>query len=382
MDEVVRLASRLIRIPSVTACAGERRDEVRRCAALAAGLLEEGGVRVRRWSDGPYPAFLAGFPDRLLAPVTLCGHLDVVAPEPDDRQFEARIDGDWLWGRGAADMKTVVATFLVWMRRIAATGPPYPPVNLLVVGNEENGEAEPWGTPHVLADLHAGSGWRPELMVVGERTGEGARVHGDVCTASRGVLRFRLEARSARGHIGTGTVAGDLLDRVLDARRALEEVFGRRLRLSSDDGWQTTVRYPFVQVGEVDMYNVSPGEGILGVEIRPIPEEPLEDVVREAERIAAARDLELAVPLNDAGQACPEDNPHLQALVGAVTEVMGSPVRLGRKLAGSSARFAPGGNAVVWGQSGIGPHAADERHYIPSIGPYLEALDAFARRLG
>jgi hypothetical protein len=55
--------------------------------------------------------------------------------------------------------------------------------------------------------------------------------------------------------------------------------------------------------------------------------------------------------------------------------------RLGRKLAGTSARFAPGGQGVVWGQSGLGPPAADGRHYIPSIRPYFEALTAMAERL-
>ena len=56
----------------------------------------------------------------------------------------------------------------------------------------------------------------------------------------------------------------------------------------------------------------------------------------------------------------------------------GEPARVGRKKPGSSARFAPGGNAVVWGQTGIGPHAADERHFIPSIEPYLNVLDRLA----
>jgi acetylornithine deacetylase/succinyl-diaminopimelate desuccinylase-like protein len=37
----------------------------------------------------------------------LTGHFDVVDPDPDDSQFTPRIDGDFLWGRGAADMKTV-----------------------------------------------------------------------------------------------------------------------------------------------------------------------------------------------------------------------------------------------------------------------------------
>ena len=55
-------------------------------------------------------------------------------------------------------MKTVVASYMVWMREIAAAGPPYPPFNLLLVGNEENGEGDPFGTPHVLKTLEKESG--------------------------------------------------------------------------------------------------------------------------------------------------------------------------------------------------------------------------------
>jgi hypothetical protein len=62
------------------------------------------------------------------------------------------------------------------------------------------------------------------------------------------------------------------------------------------------------------------------------------------------------------------------ALSGDVGEVEGGVAKIGKKLPGTSARFAPGGQAVVWGQSGIGPHAKDERHFIPSIEPYYRAL--------
>ena len=55
---------------------------------------------------------------------------------------QPRIDGDYLWGRGAADMKTVVATYLVWMKDRMKVGKPFPNISLMLVGNEENGEAE------------------------------------------------------------------------------------------------------------------------------------------------------------------------------------------------------------------------------------------------
>jgi len=81
------------------------------------------------------------------------------------------------------------------------------------------------------------------------------------------------------------------------------------------------------------------------------------------------------------GIVCDTTNPFLLALTEAVRQASGEEPRLGRKLPGTSARFAPRGQGVVWGQSGSGPHAQDERHYIPSIMPYYRALDQYNRIL-
>ena len=380
--EVLTLAAALIRVPSVTNCSAERVEDVLRCARLVASYLRAAGAEVRLWDTGRYPAVVAGFPGRLLAPVTLAGHLDVVAPDPNDSQFEPVVEGDYLWGRGAADMKTVVATDIVWMREALRRGPPYPGINLLLVGNEENGEAEPHGTPHVLADLARESGWRPELMVVGERTGEaGIERFGEVCASNRGVVRLRLVARGERAHTGFASVPADLGERLIAARARLGELLGRHLTLENADGWQSSTRFPFLTVGEAGLYNITPSEAVLGLEVRPIPEDDTTALLAALGELAAELDLELQPEVVEAGVTCPPDNMHLHRLLAAVKAVSGAPPRIGRKLAGTSARFAPGGNAVVWGQSGIGPHSRHERHFIPSIEPYFQILETFARSL-
>lgn len=379
---VVTVAAELIRFPSVTNCPEERLDEVARCGRFIAGWLREAGLEVRVFGDGRYPAILAGAPGRLLAPVTLCGHFDVVKPEPDDSQFSPRLQGDYLWGRGAADMKTVVASMMLWLAEQAGTDQSCPPVNLLLVGNEENGEAEPWGTPQVLATCRQESGWSPELMLVGERTGEeGSELFGQVCTASRGIIRMRIVVRGRRGHTGTSAVPGDLLDRLIELRQVLGGLLARHLTLSSTDGWESAARFPFLNVGEAGVYNITAGEGLLGVEIRPIPEDDVFGLVDQIRSVTEELGAELEVEIMENGVRCPPDNPWLGHLLAAVEEVSGSPTVIGRKKPGSSARFAPGGNQVVWGQTGIGPHSRDERHYIPSIAPYLQVLDALAKRL-
>jgi len=380
--DVLRFAGDLVRIPSVTNCPEERLGEVYTCGGFIANRLVAGGLKARLFDRGRYPAVLASFPAGPTPRVTLCGHFDVVRPEPDDSQFDARVRGDYLWGRGAADMKTVVASFVVWMCERFAAGPPFPPFNLLLVGNEENGEGEPFGTPHVLKAVYQENGWQPELMVVGERTGEGGdELFGAVCTESRGVLRMQVTARGVCGHTGIGGGPADLLNSLVEIRKVLGAAFARHLTLSSFDGWQSAARFPFLNVGEPGVYNITAAEGVLGIEVRPIPGDDIEALVAEARSVCRELDLELAIDVMEAGVSCPPDNPHLAHLLAAVEGVSGSAPVIGKKKPGSSARFAPGGRQVVWGQTGIGPHSREERHFIPSIGPYLDVLDVFAARV-
>jgi len=381
-SEIVDIASRLIRIPSVTACPEERLDEVHRAAVFVFDYLRNHGLEVRFFDQHKYPAILAGFPGQQLAPVMLSGHFDVVAPEPDDSQFDARIVGDYLWGRGAGDMKTVVATYMVWMKDALRQGPPYPPVSLLLVGNEENGESEPAGTPHVLQALSGETGYAPELFIAGERTEErGDGLWGEICTQNRGVMRFDVVASGQRGHSGITGAQADLTQRLILARAEIQKFAEKHFTLQSPDKWQSQVRFPFIQVGAPGIYNITADHGLLGVEVRTIPQDDLEAMLADVRAYCEANALEMQVSVMEGGVACDPENPYLQTLMAAVEQASGAPARLGRKLPGTSARFAPGGQGVVWGQSGIGPHSSQERHYIPSILPYYQALDAFGQLL-
>ncbi len=388
-SEIVELASRLIRIPSVTACPDERLDEVHIAGTFVHDYLKSAGLEVR-YFDGKYPAVLASFPQtghsrqpgsRIPAPNLLTGHFDVVEPEPDDSQFEAFVEGDFLHGRGAADMKTVAATYLVWMKNAFKAGKPYPNISLLLVGNEENGESEAWGTPQVLKLLREESGYEPAFMIAGERTGEkGNELYGEVCLENRGVMRFDVIAHGTKAHSGlAGSV--DLSERLINARAGFAEIFAKNLTLKSEDGWQSQAKFPFIKVGTPGVYNISAAEGILGVEIRPIPQDDITSLKLELDAYCQANELEVSWSVMEAGVACDPQNPSLLALLKAVRRVSGSEPKIGRKLAGTSARFAPRGQAVVWGQTGIGPHAKNEQHFIPSIEPYYKILTEFARLL-
>ncbi|MBN1536832.1 MAG: M20/M25/M40 family metallo-hydrolase [Anaerolineales bacterium] len=403
-SEIVDLAQKLIRIPSVT-MVGERLKEVHRASTFIFDYVRDYGLDVLYFDKDKYPALLINFPGNCCAPVMLSGHFDVVPPDPDDSQFEPRIDGDYLWGRGAADMKTVVATYLVWMKDTLRKGGKLPPINLLLIGNEENGESEPMGTPHVLKALASGENMPngfsngnspfgedclPKIMIAGERTGEkGDELWGEICNRNRGVMRFDIIARGQKMHSGVSaakpangkSLPTDLTERLLLARSGISELMEKYFTLKSSDGWQSQAKFPFIQVGTPGIYNITAGEGVLGVEIRPIHEDNLAAFETDLTKLCEEQSLDLVISVKENGITCHESNPYLQSLVKAVEQCSGAEIKLGRKLPGTSARFAPQGQGVVWGQTGIGPHAANERHYIPSILSYYQALQAYAEIL-
>lgn len=380
-DEILTLAEKTIRIPSVSIGGEYRSTELCKMGDFIEDFMLVAGCQVRRFDQGKYPAILIGFPDSILAPAMLSGHFDVVAPDPDDRQFESFRNGDYLWGRGSADMKTVLATYMIWMKDAVEHGPPFPKVNMLFIGNEETGEGEPMGTPHILDTLYKEYSYAPELIIAGERTEEtGAGIWGQICTENRGVTRFQILVRGKRMHSSVQGHQKDLAQQLLDARKYLSKLAKQTLTLESKDNWISQLRFPFIKVGIPGVYNITPENGLLGVEIRVIPEDNITFLMDKFMEYCRSNEFEVTDLHIEPGIICPEENPFLGLLLESVNHVSGNIPVIGKKLHGTSARFAPEGNGIVWGQSGIGPHTNEERHYIPSIFPYYQALKVFGQR--
>ena len=159
----------------------------------------------------------------------------------------------------------------------------------------------------------------------------------------------------------------------------MSDIFAKHLTIKSPDGWQSQAKFPFINVGTPGIYNITAAEGVLGVEIRPIPQDDTKVLRKAVEAYCAENGLEVRFSVMEDGVACDPENPALLALLEAVRQASGDEPKVGRKLPGTSARFAPGGQAVVWGEAGLGPHARDERHFIPSIEPYYRSLNELAQ---
>ena len=134
--------------------------------------------------------------------LVMAGHTDVVPPGPleswNSAPFIPTIRDGNLYGRGAADMKTSVAAFVVACERFVAAHPDHPgSIALLLTSDEEGPSVD--GTVRVVEALKA-RGESIDYCIVGEPTS--AEKFGDtIKNGRRGTLSGRLAVKGVQGHV-------------------------------------------------------------------------------------------------------------------------------------------------------------------------------------
>jgi succinyl-diaminopimelate desuccinylase len=134
--------------------------------------------------------------------VCFAGHTDVVPTGPLERwhsdPFEPTVRDGLLYARGAADMKSSIAAFVIATERFVAAHPDHPGSIAFMVTSDEEGLAID-GTVKVVEALKA-RGEFLDFCIVGEPTS--AAEFGDtIKNGRRGSLSGKLTIKGVQGHI-------------------------------------------------------------------------------------------------------------------------------------------------------------------------------------
>jgi succinyl-diaminopimelate desuccinylase len=162
--------------------------------------------------------------------VVFAGHTDVVPPGPLEQwsspPFEPRIRDGYLYGRGAADMKSALAAMIVATQRfIGDGGERRGSIGFLITSDEEGDAVD--GTVRVVEHLTR-CGTRIDCCIVGEPSSN--RALGDVVRVGRrGSLNGRARIHGVQGHVAYPDKA---LNPIHSAAPAIVELAARRW----DDG--------------------------------------------------------------------------------------------------------------------------------------------------
>ncbi|MGH9177823.1 MAG: succinyl-diaminopimelate desuccinylase [Acidimicrobiales bacterium] len=292
------------------------------------------------------------------ARLVLAGHLDTVPPNGNER---ARLEGDVLWGIGAADMKSGCAVILELARTVAQ-----PAADVTFVFYEcEEVESRFNGLRRLLAE-------RPDLVegdaaVLAEPTG--ARIE----AGCQGTLRIEVALGGRRAHTARPWTGRNAIHRLAPLLERVAAYTGRRPVL---DGCEFAEALSAVKVGGGVAGNVVPDRAVVQLNHRYAPDrDSAEAMVHLRQFLAPALDeaagdtLEL-VDFAD-GAAPSLTHPLLAGLVGGAAEPPRA--KLGwTDVAFFSARgipaanFGPGDPAVA--------HAADERVHRAELETVYSAL--------
>jgi succinyl-diaminopimelate desuccinylase len=134
--------------------------------------------------------------------VVLAGHTDVVPPGPREKwssdPFEPTIRDGKLFGRGAADMKTSIAAFVIAAERFVAAHPGHAgSIGLLITSDEEGPSVD--GTVRVVEAFKA-RGETMDYCIVGEPSS--VEKFGDtIKNGRRGSLTGQLVVHGVQGHV-------------------------------------------------------------------------------------------------------------------------------------------------------------------------------------
>ena len=197
MTSAVRdLTEALIRRPSVT-------PDDAGCQRLLARRLEPLGFACESIESGGVTNLWAIRRSGVAGPtVVFAGHTDVVPTGPLEQwtspPFEPAERDGRLYGRGAADMKSSIAAFVVAVEEaVGASTVPAGAIALLITSDEEGPATD--GTVKVVELLRA-RGERLDCCIVGEPTS--VTTLGDtIKNGRRGSMSGRLTVRGLQGHV-------------------------------------------------------------------------------------------------------------------------------------------------------------------------------------
>ena len=222
MTRTLHLAEQLIALPSITPL-----DEG--CLELLAQRLQPLGFVCERLDSGPAdfrvsnlwakrPAAQSGQALSAIKTIVFAGHTDVVPTGPlaqwsSDPFTPTHKDGK-LYGRGASDMKTSIAAFVVAVEEFLAAYPDAPlNIAFLLTSDEEGPSVD--GTKVVVEQLRA-RGEPLDYCIVGEPTSV-ERTGDMIKNGRRGTLSGKLTVRGIQGHIAYPQLARNPIHQALPA---------------------------------------------------------------------------------------------------------------------------------------------------------------------
>jgi succinyl-diaminopimelate desuccinylase len=335
---------------------------VKLCAGFVRGWLEARDVQVHELAVRELPVLVADAgPEDAPHTVLLHGHLDVVPGY--EEQFQPRLEGDRLFGRGAYDMKGALAALMLAIADLQ--GSEGIRVRLGIVPDEESEEEVERG-----CDLLLEQGFVGDFAITGEPTDMLVGV------AAKGVLAMRIRVDGRAAHGATPWLGENAILKAIEVFHLIEALpfAGESSELYDR---------PSINLGRVlggDALNKVPDACVIDVDVRYLPEQEPEAILDQVKGLEGA---EVISTFRRPPALVDPASPFVRALCDAASPHHPDQVTsIGRDGASDAVSFLRVGiPAVEFGPLGAGHHGPEEWVSISSLANYRRTITDFVESL-
>lgn len=301
--------------------------------------------------------------------VVFAGHTDVVPPGPREHwhsdPFEPTQRDGRLYGRGASDMKSSIAAFVVAAEEFVRAHPTHRGSIALLLTSDEEGPATD-GTVAVVEKL-AARGETIDCCIVGEPTSVD-RLGDTIKNGRRGSLSGKLTVKGVQGHVAYPHLARNP---VHELAPALAELAATEWDLGNDYFPATTLQVSNIHAG-TGASNVIPGTCEVDFNLRFAPVSTAEALMRRIESILAKHGLDYEIAWTVGAQPFLTPPGELvDAIRRAIAECTGVEARLSTSGGTSDGRFiatvCP--QVVEFGPPNASIHKIDENIRVDDLEP-------------
>lgn len=337
-SDTVRFAIELIRRRSIT-------PNDAGCQGLIAERLRKLGFTIEPMNFGDVTNLWARRGDAQPLFV-FAGHTDVVPPGDESAwsnpPFEPQIIDGYLHGRGAADMKSSIASMCTAVEVFLSKHASYKGSIAFLITSDEEGVARD-GTVRVVQEL-VKRGEKIDLAIVGESTSV-ATACDTMKNGRRGSLGAKLLVKGVQGHVAYPERASNPIHK---ASAAIAEMCGREWDNGNEFFSPTTMQFSNIHSG-TGADNVIPGSLEALFNFRFSSAVTAEYLQAEVEEILSAHGLDYEIQWRVSGQPfLTQPGALTDAVQQAVREVAGVECEFSTTGGTSDARFiAPTGAQVV-----------------------------------
>lgn len=319
-------------------------------------------AKIKRVKNGKAEILIAGNVETMNPDVAYMVHMDVVAGKPD--QFNMKVEGDKLIGRGTSDMKFSVPIGVALLNEFVSTDTAKS-FALVITTDEEIGGPE--GAKYLVNEMK----YMPKLLIVPDGGDNLIFVN-----KAKGVCQITINSKGMPAHASRPWMGKNALEPLVKIGACLVEEFGE---INKKESWLTTMNMGVLS-GGISTNQVC-AEAVMKLDFRFPETESVKGILDRVTKLALNIDSSAVVELASTGQPTftDENLPVVKKFIEVMEKAVEQKVEVKPTYGASDARWFSDQKVPVLMIKPIGGeiHSDDEWISLSSSMKFCRGLHSF-----